>query len=59
MFEMITLLLALTVGFAAGYAVRDLKSRRRRASVRAEYVRTQDQKHYKFDSETNAWRVVG
>ena len=59
MFAIIALLLALTMGFAAGYAVRDLKSRRRRASVRAEYLRRQNEKHYEFDSEANVWRLVG
>jgi hypothetical protein len=59
MLGIITPLLALAIGFAAGYVVRDLKSRRRRAAARAEHFRKQNEKHYELDSEANAWRLIG
>ena len=59
MLGIITPLLALAIGFAAGYAVRDLKSRRRRAAARAEHFQRQNERHYEFDNEADAWRLVG
>jgi hypothetical protein len=44
--QQISLLIALAIGFAGGYGVRELKSRRRRAMVREEYLRRQQQKIY-------------
>jgi hypothetical protein len=41
MFDMILGLILLLIGFACGYAVRELISRRRRAAIRREYY----QKH--------------
>jgi hypothetical protein len=43
---LILLLIALVIGFACGYGVRELKSRRRRAAARKEYLRKQEQKRY-------------
>jgi hypothetical protein len=46
MFQIVLLLVAVGVSFAAGYAVRDQKSRRRRAIARAQYLRKQEQELY-------------
>ena len=46
MLELISLVIALAIGFAGGYGVRELKSRRRRAIEREEYFRRQQQKIY-------------
>jgi hypothetical protein len=44
---MLTLILGLSLGFAAGYGVRELISRRRRAAAREEWFRRQDEKKQK------------
>jgi hypothetical protein len=46
MFELISLTIALGIGFACGYGVRELKSQRRRAAAREEHFRRQEQKRY-------------
>ena len=46
MFQLISLIIALGIGFACGYDVRGLKSRRRRAAARKEYLRKQELKRY-------------
>ena len=45
-FQLISVFIALAIGFAGGYGVRELKSRRRRAIARQEYLRRQQQKLY-------------
>jgi flagellar biogenesis protein FliO len=42
--QLISLFIALAIGFAGGYGVRELKSRRNRAIAREEYLRRQQQK---------------
>jgi hypothetical protein len=44
--QLISLFIALAIGFVGGYGVRELKSRRRRTMVREEYLRRQQQKIY-------------
>jgi hypothetical protein len=44
--QLIALFIALAIGFAGGYGVRELKSRRNRAIAREEYLRKQQQKIY-------------
>jgi len=44
MFQIISIMIALGIGFACGYGVRELKSRRRRAVAREIYSRMQEQK---------------
>jgi hypothetical protein len=56
MFQLISLIIALGIGFACGYGVRELKSRRRRASARKEYLRKQEQKRY---GDSTAPRISG
>jgi len=46
MFELISLTIAIGIGFACGYGVRELKSQRRRAAAREEHFRRQEQKRY-------------
>src|SRR5262245_24321673 len=46
MFELISLTIALGIGFACGYSVRELKSQRRRAAAREEHFRRQEQRRY-------------
>jgi len=43
---MLTLAIGLGIGFAAGYLVREMLSRRRRAAAREEWLRRQEQKRY-------------
>jgi hypothetical protein len=43
---MLTLALGLILGFAGGYGIREVKSRRRRAAAREEYFIRQQQKLY-------------
>jgi hypothetical protein len=54
MFQLISLIIALGIGFACGYGVRELKSRRWRAAARKEYLRKQEQKRYD-DSNGDVW----
>ena len=54
MYELISLIIALGVGFACGYGVRELKSRRRRVVARKEYLRKQESKRYN-DSNGDVW----
>ena len=54
MFQLIPLIIALGIGFACGYGVRELKSRRRRDAARKEYLRKQEQKRYN-DSDGDVW----
>lgn len=51
MFQLISLAIALGIGFAAGYGVREAKSRRRRVRGRKEDLRRQEQKRYDSDSK--------
>src|SRR5262245_64955642 len=53
MFELISITVALGVGFACGYGVRELKSQRRRAATREAHLRKQEQKRY--DQPNDAW----
>jgi hypothetical protein len=47
MFEFILPLITLGIGFAAGYGIRDWKSRRRRAAAQQEYFRRHPEEgHY-------------
>ena len=39
MFKLVLFLVSLGVSFAAGYGIREMKSRRRRAVAREEYLR--------------------
>ena len=41
---MLLLILGLVVGFACGYGIRELISRRRRAAAREKFLRKQDEK---------------
>ena len=43
---MLTLAIGLGIGFGAGYAMREMLSRRRRAVAREEWLRRQEQKRY-------------
>jgi hypothetical protein len=52
--DLILLLIALGIGFACGYRVRELKSRRRRGIARKEDLRKQEQKSYN-DSNGDVW----
>jgi hypothetical protein len=52
MFQLISIVTALCIGFACGYGVRELISRRRRASAREEYLKRQEQKRYDSDVPT-------
>jgi hypothetical protein len=54
MFQLISLLIALGIGFACGYGVRELKSRRRRVTALKEYLRKEEQKRYD-DSKGDVW----
>jgi hypothetical protein len=54
MFQLISLIIALGIGFACGYGVRELKSRRRRAAARKEYLRKKELKRYN-DSNGDVW----
>ena len=54
MFQLISLIIALGIGFACGYGVRELKSRRHRAAARKEYLRKQERKRYD-DSNGDVW----
>ena len=54
MFQLISLIIALGIGFACGYGVRELKSRRRRVSALKEYLRKQELKRYN-DSNGDVW----
>jgi hypothetical protein len=54
MFQLISLIIALGIGFACGYGVRELKSRRHRAVARKEYLRKQENKRYS-DSNGDVW----
>jgi hypothetical protein len=49
---LLSLILALIIGFVGGYGVRELISRRRRAAAREEHFRRQQQKLY--DSSVGA-----
>jgi hypothetical protein len=56
MFQLISLIIPLGIGFACGYGLRELISRRRRAAAREAYFRKQkekqEQKRYEYpDSE--------
>ena len=44
--QLISLVIALAIGFAGGYGLRELKSRHRRAIAREEHFRRQQQKIY-------------
>ena len=46
MLELISPIIALAIGFACGYGVREMKSRRNRAMAREEYFKRQQQKIY-------------
>ena len=54
MFQLIPLIIALGFGFACGYGVRELKSRRRRAAARKEFLRKQENKRYNV-SNSDVW----
>lgn len=49
-------LIVLSVGFVAGYGVRALMSRKRRAIAREEWLRRLDQKRYDQGCEPNSRR---
>jgi hypothetical protein len=46
MLKLTLLIIALAIGFACGYGVREMKSRRNRAMAQEEYLRRQQQKIY-------------
>jgi len=46
MFQIISSVIALGIGFACGYGVRELKSRRRRAVAREEFLQRREQKRF-------------
>ena len=48
MFELTLVTIALAVGFAGGYGVREFKSRRRRAAAREEFFRRREKQRYNF-----------
>jgi len=53
MLQLIPLLIALGIGFACGYGVRELTSRSRRAAERKKYLRRQEQKRYDSGTATD------
>jgi hypothetical protein len=54
-FQIISMIMiALGIGFACGYGVRELKSRRRRTTARKERLKRQANKHYN-DSSDDVW----
>jgi hypothetical protein len=53
--DLISLLIALGIGFACGYGVRELKSRRRRASARGKYLRRKEEQKRDDDSNAEVW----
>jgi len=46
MFAIVSLVIGLGVGFACGYGLRELKSRRRRAKARQRHFEILEQKRY-------------
>jgi hypothetical protein len=51
MFELISLTIALGIGFACGYGVRELKSQRRRAAARQQHFIIQELKRYDHSND--------